>query len=194
MQYRLHPAQLQAAWRPPVGWWLRASPGPGASNQHKPAGWHPPVAIGASSVVKSRAMSMMHVSDQAPSTGADLTWPSCSFRIRLCTLPRKLTIFRVGYLFSSWACRRSAAEPITAPSGSSSSELYFTEMNLHGHIHSVLQPGQYGTAPLPSGAATAAKQPTFGSTEVHKSLERAAHASRVSSRGRLHGSTVPSGR
>mmetsp|Transcript_26650 Transcript_26650/g.74499 ORF Transcript_26650/g.74499 Transcript_26650/m.74499 type:complete len:278 (+) Transcript_26650:37-870(+) len=47
------------------------------------------------------------------------TSPSCSLRSRLCTLPRKLTTLRCGNLASSWAWRRSEADPTTAPSGSS---------------------------------------------------------------------------
>ena len=45
----------------------------------------------------------------------------------LCVLPTPRTL-RVGYLASSCAWRRSAAEPMTAPSGSSARLLYLVEM------------------------------------------------------------------
>lgn len=68
--------------------------------------------------------------------------------LRTCTLPRKLTTLRWGYLASSCAWRRRLAEPTTAPSGSSLRSFATGLMN----------------------------------------------TSRTSSRGRLQGRTVPSGR
>lgn len=65
-----------------------------------------------------------------------------------CTLPRKLTTLRWGYLANSWAWRRRLADPTTAPSGSSDRSLAVGEMK----------------------------------------------TSRTSSRGRLQGKMVPSGR
>mmetsp|Transcript_33342 Transcript_33342/g.79059 ORF Transcript_33342/g.79059 Transcript_33342/m.79059 type:complete len:355 (+) Transcript_33342:217-1281(+) len=76
------------------------------------------------------------------------TVPSSSFLSRVCTFPRKFTTLRCGYLERIWHCRRSAALPTTAPSGSSDRDLYFRDTK----------------------------------------------TSRVSSRGRLQGRTVPSGR
>ena len=43
------------------------------------------------------------------------TMPSPSFFKRVCTLPRKLTHLKVGFIASSCAWRRSEAVPMTAP-------------------------------------------------------------------------------
>mmetsp|Transcript_2390 Transcript_2390/g.5409 ORF Transcript_2390/g.5409 Transcript_2390/m.5409 type:complete len:260 (+) Transcript_2390:319-1098(+) len=56
------------------------------------------------------------------------TCPSSSLRMRLCTLPRKLTTFNVLFCARSWHWRRRDAEPIVAPSASSATLVALLEM------------------------------------------------------------------
>mmetsp|Transcript_25018 Transcript_25018/g.64580 ORF Transcript_25018/g.64580 Transcript_25018/m.64580 type:complete len:314 (-) Transcript_25018:105-1046(-) len=103
--------------------------------------------ISSHSMMEVRCSSMSIRFRPAYASSVASTTPSFSLRKRVCTLPRKLTTFSVGFLARICDCLLSEALPITEPSGRSAIDLAFGEMN----------------------------------------------TSRVSSRSRLHGSTVPSG-
>mmetsp|Transcript_43254 Transcript_43254/g.74674 ORF Transcript_43254/g.74674 Transcript_43254/m.74674 type:complete len:250 (+) Transcript_43254:850-1599(+) len=85
------------------------------------------ISSNSSTLVATSSMSMRLRPARASRVAS--TTPSSSLRSRVCTFPRKFTTLSVGFLASSCACRRSEAEPITLPSGSSWTLLYFSQMN-----------------------------------------------------------------
>mmetsp|Transcript_16560 Transcript_16560/g.28979 ORF Transcript_16560/g.28979 Transcript_16560/m.28979 type:complete len:249 (-) Transcript_16560:194-940(-) len=75
------------------------------------------------------------------------TWPSPNLRRRVCTFPRKLTTFQVGFMLSSCDFLRKDAEPITEPFGKSSRRLALLEMN----TSRVSSRGNMQNSSIPSG-------------------------------------------